>query len=339
MFTPFVLKKSFHVLGALLCLVVGMPSGAYAGFEWTPPTPAPAAPQTENNKVEIADPSLPLTPELDSNLPAPVGNVEVEPVENKVSPATPPAVLNSDVSTVPTEPISKADANSAVIAPEVSVVSKLADSPLPSDKIVEGFGKDIPLAIALRDIVPANYAYVFSPKDIAGFKISWRGGKPWKDVLQLALTPYNLFATANGNQLVITGQIPPIESAQMTAPAAPPVPLIETPSSTEIQTTNPAPQITLPATLPVVDLKMNKRWEARPGTTLRDTLESWAKSAKAELNWSTPYDYPINNAFYFDGSFTDAVESLLSSYGGETPSPKGRLYPNLPDGPSVLMIH
>ena len=94
-----------------------------------------------------------------------------------------------------------------------------------------------------------------------------------------------------------------------------------------------------PASLPVIDLSAVKSWEARPGMTLRSTLESWSKTANVELSWSTAYDYPVNTAFHFNGTFHQAIDALIASYHTENPAPKGFLYPNLPKGPSVLLVN
>ena len=308
---PLNLNKFALFLICLLSLIY--PSPSQAGFEWTPP-PRIAVDAPVEQTAPAPESIGPLTPELsqeqaqDSNLPVPVGNVEQTPIQ-------PPAVVESSPPTPQLAPVAK--------APELS------DFP-----VVEGFGKDIPLAIALRDIVPPHFAFAFNPREIAGTKVSWRGGKPWPEVLQSALSHHNLDGIVEGNNLVIYTK--GIDATSVTADVAPlsshlladPVPLVEA-----------MPEVTETPVIPVVDLKNRQKWSARPGSTLRETLESWSKSAQTEINWSTPYDYPVNNAFYFEGNFSDAVESLLSSYGGESPSPKGRLYPNLPDGPSVLMIN
>jgi type IV pili sensor histidine kinase/response regulator len=312
-------KNSVFSLTCLLTLAY--PSVSKAGFEWTPPVRiAPAVEQAP--QVNPEPPAGPLTPELssehDSNLPVPVGNVEQAPIQEPIAEA--PAVSEAPVEETKTP---------AEVKTEVSAAP-----------VIEGFGKDIPLAIALRDIVPPNYAYVFSPRDIAGTKISWRGGKPWLEVLQNALSQQNLDATINGNNITIfskQAELVPVQTPTATVAVSDPLPLVEPVSQPPVDET--AIKEEKEQSIPVVDLKRHNKWTARPGTTLRQTLESWSKSSGTEVNWSTPYDYPINNAFYFEGNFSEAVESLLSSYGGESPAPKGRLYPNLPDGPSVLMIN
>jgi len=325
----FTSKKSAYlsiVASLLATSSLSIATPAHAGFEWTPP-PQVVQDAVMNEQTQNAAPSGPLTPEIDSSLPVPVGNVEVVPVQDDSTPIVTPSAENVTMQQEP-QP-------TPAIQTEES-----PSSPFKGFPITEGFGKDIPLAIAIRDIVPNSLAYSFSPKEIAGTKISWRGGKPWPEVLHQALAPHGLDASLNENTMLLfkvnnaSNSLSQIESKAET-PMVPdtiaePVPLM--PAITE------TPSQVSPV-IPVMDVKITSKWEARPGVTLRQTLESWAKQSNVELNWSTPYDYPVNNAFYFSGSFSDAVQSLLSTYGGGKPSPKGRLYPNLPDGPSVLMIN
>lgn len=351
-------KESSGSIFGLVCLIgLLSPSLAHAGFEWTPPPANVAAAPTTPSSTELnAAPAGPLTPEPDSGLPVPVGNVESAPVATSPEPTPEPIK----------EPIV---VDNAPVPQPAPVVAEPAPTPAPaptpiSDDVVEGFGKDIPLAMALRDIVPAKYAYAFSPRDIAGVKISWRGGKPWQDVLKDALAPYDFDVSVNENNIVIFAKqyTAPVASPAASAPVAPPVAPAPSASADPlplVSADEPAPTMVArrpadmdtgaapaevkkddtPLIRTAVDMNDTRRWEARPGKTLRQTLEVWAKESNVELNWSTPYDYPINNAFYFDGSFAQAVDSLLSTYGRENPNPKGRLYPNLPEGPSVLMVN
>ncbi|MCU0351948.1 MAG: toxin co-regulated pilus biosynthesis Q family protein, partial [Flavobacterium sp.] len=79
-------------------------------------------------------------------------------------------------------------------------------------------------------------------------------------------------------------------------------------------------------------------WVAASGSTLRETLTSWAQKNNAYLEWQSPYDYPITNAFSFEGEFAGAVEELLTLYQSDKNPPKGKLYPNQPNGPVVLVV-
>lgn len=68
--------------------------------------------------------------------------------------------------------------------------------------VIEGFGNDMPLALALRQIVPARYAFNFGEGVNAGTKVSWEGGKPWNDVLDAALAPIGVDFTVKRSTLI-----------------------------------------------------------------------------------------------------------------------------------------
>ncbi len=69
--------------------------------------------------------------------------------------------------------------------------------------VIEGFGKDIPLALALRQIVPAKYAFKFGDDLNAGARVNWNGGAPWNDVLSDALAPLNVGYEIKGNRILL----------------------------------------------------------------------------------------------------------------------------------------
>lgn len=337
-----VMKYTMAMGGLALAMT---PMVAKAGFDWTPPPAQPraAAPEAVQNAVPMVD--GPLTPELDSvgtsPLPVPVGNVD----STSLAPAAPQPIVQQDFSQgdlsadLPVPGMKSLPMKAAAPAPVMRHVSSVpASAPTSvravadSGPVVEGFGKDIPLALALRDIVPSSYAYAFGSGDLAGLKVSWRGGKPWMQVLSDALAPLDLEAAMQGNVVMIYARqySAPAPVAAIPSYAPPVAPVIEP---------TPVPQVVSKRGMPVVDLTVKRKWEARPGSTLREVLDQWSREANVDLNWSTAYDYPVSSAFYFEGTYGEAVDSLLSSYGGESPAPKGRLYPNQPDGPSVLMIN
>ncbi len=78
---------------------------------------------------------------------------------------------------------------------------------IPSDSdqtfdIIEGFGTEIPMALALTQIVPADYAYSFGDHVNPGTSISWKGGEPWNIVLQDALDPVGVTFEIKGKKIV-----------------------------------------------------------------------------------------------------------------------------------------
>ncbi len=66
-----------------------------------------------------------------------------------------------------------------------------------------GFAKDIPLVMALRQIVPAQYAFSFSDGINPGVLVSWNGGKPWDVVLNDILIPLNYDLLIQDNIVII----------------------------------------------------------------------------------------------------------------------------------------
>lgn len=93
-------------------------------------------------------------------------------------------------------------------------------------EVVEGFGSDMPLALALQQVVPPRYAFSFGSGVNAGHLVSWEGGKPWDQVLRSMIAPIKL-------QAVIQGNVVKIVSANASASVAPALetvtPMQETP--------------------------------------------------------------------------------------------------------------
>lgn len=66
-----------------------------------------------------------------------------------------------------------------------------------------GFGRDLPLALALSQVIPPQYALSFNTGVDAGSNVSWEGGKPWDQVLSDMLSPLGLKANINGKTVLI----------------------------------------------------------------------------------------------------------------------------------------
>jgi len=65
--------------------------------------------------------------------------------------------------------------------------------PLPPRlRTVTGFGDQVPLAFAVRQIVPRTVAVSYGPGASSDSLVTWRGGAPWNQVLQAAIRPLGL---------------------------------------------------------------------------------------------------------------------------------------------------
>ncbi len=69
--------------------------------------------------------------------------------------------------------------------------------------IAEGFGKDVPLKVALLQILPTTLTAQFSQDVDAEQVVDWSGGKPWQTVLRDVVQPLHLRATVSGSTVRI----------------------------------------------------------------------------------------------------------------------------------------
>jgi hypothetical protein len=247
-----------------------------------------------------------------------------------------------------------------------------------------GFGSDLPLMTAVRQIIPEGYGLAFQPGVAVDGNVSWQGGKPWNVVLNEVLAPQGLAADIKQNMVTIglnayqqqqPFQMQPILQSYEATPITPsnavmsqsqntaPSPLQNAvyspePSSAPQDLTGQSAQSDLlqPAAAvygggydnPYAPLGTNNdpqrylndinQWSARKGTTLREVLELWTRQSGIELYWASEFDYPIASDINLRGTFEEALQVLLKGLEESNPRPLGRLHPNLPNGPAVLVI-
>ena len=70
--------------------------------------------------------------------------------------------------------------------------------------LAQGFGHQVPLAFAVRQIVPASVKVSFGDGiDAEVLLVDWKGGRPWSDVLSSTLRPPGLLATFRPSAVLI----------------------------------------------------------------------------------------------------------------------------------------
>lgn len=67
----------------------------------------------------------------------------------------------------------------------------------------EGFGSDLPLALALNQVIPAGFTHSFALGVDPGTTVTWQGGKPWDQVLDDMLRPQGLTALIKQNNVTV----------------------------------------------------------------------------------------------------------------------------------------
>ncbi|MAS88097.1 MAG: hypothetical protein CMH30_09015 [Micavibrio sp.] len=208
------------------------------------------------------------------------------------------------------------------------IVSQQMDAPAGSYAVAVGFGKGMPLPIALSQIVPSDYSLIYAEGVDVSQTVSWEGGKPWNQVLDSMLAPKNLTASIAGK----TVQIMPSATRHS---ALENFGSNKTVSSALYALDN----LNERSSVEMVDYDTTiKTWTAPRNLTLRQVLESWSKEAGVQLYWRADYDYPLESDVSLQGTFEEVVEVLLKGFSEAQPRPIARLHPNEPDGPAVIVI-
>ena len=82
-----------------------------------------------------------------------------------------------------------------------------AGQPVPGHSrfpLAKGFGRQVPMSFATRQIVPHTAVIRFGPGVDLDAPVTWSGGRPWNRVLASAVRPLRLRVTATTNAVVIS---------------------------------------------------------------------------------------------------------------------------------------
>lgn len=207
---------------------------------------------------------------------------------------------------------------------------------------VVGFGSDMPLALALQQIAPPGYAFSFGEDINPGAKVSWTGGKGWIDVMQEMIAPLDLSADIRGKAIFIHHQQQSYNAAPVPAPVEPadapeapegiapasgpeavateePMPVIR---RNAIQDPGIQPQEQPEETLSFLESNPphpedarvpagNTVWQAEKGDSLKQTLDTWSKTAGFKLEWNAQHDYELQSDILVAGQLDTALKNLL----------------------------
>ena len=244
--------------------------------------------------------------------------------------------------------------------------------------IVHGFGSEVPLVMALQQIVPAAYAFSFGTDVNPGQAVSWDGGKSWDKVIADMLAPLGLVARLKENMLYIYNPKGP-GTRSSTAPTphqnhhnmAHHEPLALTSPSQNLNRRNITDPGAVKTSQPVqtmievremdssdtaetesqvyeqqlISSLQNDQsaapyfWEAKQGHSLRKVLERWTRDANVTLVWGAAHDYTIASDVLVNDSFKDAVKVLFAeSVSGPSGGPLLRLIDTPSEKTSGLLI-
>lgn len=331
----FFIPRCIAVLAFGLCFAS---SPSYAGFQWVAPTApmiveAPAvsmpAPQPAPAPLVITAPQATMSPEPI----APViigGDSGVMSSANSTAPASSGVPSVGTVNSTPVVSGGSAPSTTTYLAPPPDKMSTLSVSPSVSGgDAVRGFANQVPLAVALRQILPAGYGFSVDPDVDLGVLISFQGGKSWRETLQDALEPAGLVMREQG-QMVSVGH-------GVIRPTHEPVVLSSMPSPQAISVP-PGELATLPMVASDPRSPLVEQWSAERGDNLHKVIQNWAKRAGVEVNWLAEYDYPLQASFNVTGTFEEAIRILLTGFQEAHPQPVAELHNNPGVGQKVLVV-
>ncbi|MEZ5902424.1 MAG: hypothetical protein R3D88_03825 [Alphaproteobacteria bacterium] len=120
-------------------------------------------------------------------------------IQRSVNIPTPPTPASSGLTPIPGgEPAPLYEIEKAYYAPS----STISDTPVQYAHAI-GFGRDLPLALALSQVIPEGFTHSFAEDVDPGVAVSWEGGEPWNVVLNNMLRPQNMTAIIQGTNITI----------------------------------------------------------------------------------------------------------------------------------------
>lgn len=229
------LKRKPFLMKLMACSVIGLLStaavttDATAGFKWTGPVVSEDTSFVPENQPDITwhgdeavapAEQVEAVPMIEDALPEPVtSEILATPVteDSTLMPTTTADAGEGDL-------ISQIVTDTPAVAEDTAPVASIPALEIDGAEMAQGFGTDIPLVMAIRQIVPAKQAFAFEKGVNLSQAVSWQGGKAWPTVLSETLATVGLYARAHNDMLMIgkaEGKIVPAAPVKTeAAPAA-----------------------------------------------------------------------------------------------------------------------
>lgn len=313
-------------------------SPAYAGFQWMAQPDATPSYQAAPSYATVA-PAASAAPEIVS--PVIISGAADETPRYAPAATAAPTPLASDASSLVLSTAPAAPAKPAKEAMDLSSAT-LTIPASASNEAVRGFGSQIPLALALRQILPVGYHFSIDQNIEVDTPVSYKGGKPWRDTIKDMLAPVGLTMSEQGPTVTISRAAAPAMSApapvaMSAAPALQPAPSALPPKPLAPQTLGTLSNSYV-SELPGVNVGSGSGWSAQRGDSLHKVLTEWARRAGVELQWRSEYDYPMEASASFSGDFEDAVRGVLAGFESARPQPVAELHSNPSAGQKILVV-
>lgn len=168
-------KQVFFLTTACMAFMVAGAAMARAGFEFKGAPAAPAA--------------------ASSAAPAATGGIQWD-----AGPGMMPVQKVQGIEAIPLTPGERKQMPMAMAGNPMSAPPRAVTS---GGDIVSGFGSDLPLSVAIPQIVPPQYSITYGRGVKDDARVSWSGDRPWREVLADMLAKSGLSYTLQGNSINI----------------------------------------------------------------------------------------------------------------------------------------
>ena len=171
-------------------------SAARADFRYVPHAPVPVAPHEDVTAAPASSPdAMPMMPTTRQPAPA----VAPTPITTMPLPDRTPTAAMQDYSMAPPASTPR----TIISAPPMNAPVTTAPAMSDSGPVAQGFGRNVPLVMALREITPTGYQLGYGNGVPLGAMVDWQGGQPWRTVLKSVLTPLGLQASEQNSIVYI----------------------------------------------------------------------------------------------------------------------------------------
>ena len=227
-----------------------------------------------------------------------------------------------------------------------------------------GFGTNIPLELAVRQIVPDGTTVQLADGVDGKTRVSWDGAGGWRKSLEQAVSGAGYIVTLTGDKVTIARAGATVEQA----PKAESQPA--KPASTGKKPATPKTPKKKPAEKAVVEMPVVNgsgfvlipevaadakgaaggwneypgqeadgasgvaEWVVQPGDDLSAVLADWSEKTGWRLVWESEYIYKLTSAAKFRGDFVTATTELLRSMQDARPAITAQFY----QGNKVLVV-
>lgn len=341
-------QRSFFPLKILIATAIlflgaiAEPSNALAGFQWVAPATQEQGgglPQVYAAPQETVAPVVPY-PQQDQQ-PSPQLQMQQLTYHERKE------IERSDNGGIADQSLSM---SSAQTTPSYAAPAAPPAASFGKDKAVQGFANNVPLAVALRQVLPADISFSVGKNVDLSTLVSWRGGESWRQTVNNMLQPAGLSMREQGQSITVVRSQDAGDGGAVSQPFS---------AGASSQTMGDSrPMQLLPSTLPESSSFVNPptyaapqvgggsqsldpsvdSWSANRGDTLRKVLEDWSRRANIEVSWQAEYDYPLQASVSVTGTYEEAVRGLLAGFQEAQPQPIGSLHNNQTAGQTVLVV-